>query len=157
MVERPRFTPEPRGTARMRQGAEKFVYGVLLTGANQIEGVVKVGAVGAVIGGGLGLIGGDTWKGIKDGFKTGAAIGEWWKWHTTPLEFNRDAAKDGALPVKWYDWGIAAYNRMRIEGNDRPYEFTTSREAFVYKELLNPVSTSALKDIAVGAFQAVFG
>lgn len=141
----------------MRQGAEKFVYGILLTGAHQVEGAVKAGAVGAVIGGIVRIGTGEVWKGIQEGFKAGAKLGEWWMWHTTPLGFNQDAVNDGALPVRWYDWAVAAYNRWLIEQRERPYQSATPRETFVYKELLNPISVSALKDIAVGAFQAVFG
>lgn len=154
MIER---APELRGKELIRSGAEKLFYGVALTVGNEIQYGVKAGIVGGIIGIPVGLIGGDVIKGIKECAKEGAKLGALWGWHTSHTEFNQDAAKDGMKPVRWYDWLGAVIITSNISTKERPLGTISHSESALWGQLFNPTSTSAMKDIAHGGMQVIFG
>jgi len=141
----------------VRSGAEKLLYGVALTVGNEIQYGLKAGLIGGVIGIPVGLFGGDVIKGMKECAQAGATLGALWGWHTSHMEFNQDATKDTMKPVRWYDWLGAVIITSNITKNEQPIGKISKGESVLWSQLFNPTSTSAMKDIAIGGFQTVFG
>lgn len=146
----------PRGKELMRSGAEKLLYGLAFTVDKEIHYGLNAGLVGGLIGIPMGLIDGDVIKGIKDYAKGGAALGALWGWNTSHLEFNQDTPKN-MKPVRWYDWLGAVIIASNIITRERPSNTVSHAENILWSQLFNPISTSAMKDIARGSLQAVFG
>lgn len=147
---------EPRGKALMRSGAEKLLYGIAFTVDKEIHYALGAGFVGGLVGIPMGLIDGDVVKGIKDYAKGGAMLGALWGWNTAHLEFNQDAPNT-MKPVRWYDWLGAVIIASHIVSRERPPHAASRAESVLWSQLFNPISTSAMKDIARGGAQAMFG
>lgn len=141
----------------MRSGAEKLVTGVVQTVGNELQYGLKAGLIGGLIGVGVGIVGGDVVKGIQECAQMGANLGAMWGWHTTHSEFNLTAEQSGMKPVRWYDWLGAVIISSNISTHERPLGNISHTESVLWRQLFNPTSTSAMKDIAHGGIQVVFG
>ncbi|MBI5019726.1 hypothetical protein HZB58_05655 [Candidatus Gottesmanbacteria bacterium] len=157
MVERGPISAPPRGKELINRGLDKVVSGVFLTAGNEIVHGVKFGIVGAMIGVPAGFISGNVIEGVKTCATLGANIGVLWGWHSAHGEFNKDAAKNGNPPVRWYDWLGATIIKSNIDHKERPFNRSNRTEQLLWGQLFNPTSTSGMKDVLHGGFQVVFG